>query len=356
MKDLEELLVSWQNIEIVKQFIGILRKSWPLIKPTAVRYNYENPSELKEAFFSEDVYLGDTVILRGRISQYCPIYFPIAYSPQAIISSEHSDYFETIYNPAPTKFFQKTRQGDTLAFLFDKNNLETPRIISKYHPDRTSEIPFSLSDPAIPILIDSRSETLLENIVEVKATLIRIDDTISKTIESSDENVVKNYYHAFFDEHFIPAKGYMLDARSTSGGSIRSISEHSNFITSIAMEFGIKSKLNSGEIESILINELTNINPLNYSPFRYRPAFYTPGGYEIIQFSSNGIFIHYAPSLATMKFSTIIDTINIDREFVFKFFLPTTKSVIDGFKREDNAMELSTLFTSDDAFIKRTTT
>lgn len=349
---LEALLAKWKTIQILKGFLDMARKGWGRLQRTGKVLDLSGPGEVKEAFFGEQIYLGDTVRVRGRLSQYCPVYMPVAYSPQAHFGNPTTNSWVADFNPAPTSTFIRAGSGCTLAFLFHESARETARIVSKYHPDRTQVIPFHLADPSVPVLLDSQSERFLEEIVEVKATLVRLDDAVREAIEASDEEVVKLYYHTFFSDTFIPQKGYVLDARSVNGGEVISTSKIAPFETSLATEIQVKTEISAEEIEGIVGGSLKKAFGTGAGPMHYRPAYYTPPGYEIKQIALGPLITHFAPEFGVINSAVVIDTTNPNRDNVHQLLLPHTKRVLEGVREADPGSEFSGLFASDASFLK----
>jgi len=349
---LETLLAKWKSVQIVLGFFRFMLRRWDARQAAKNIVQVAGPGELKSAFFDEKVYIGHTVRLRGRLTQYCPIYFPDAYSPQAHFSDPSGRFWELRYNPAPTTSFTRSGVGATLAFLFEEASDHTPRLVSPYHPDRTQPIPFHLTDPGVPILIDTPSERFLEQLVEVQGVLTRLDESISNVIDESDEEVVKLYYHTFYKADFFPNKGYVVDARAASGGIIKPLSDVAPFFTSVAVELQYSTRLTGDEVETVVQAQLRRAYPESAGPARYQPAYYTPPGYRIVQLPLGNIITHVAPELGVLNVATVIDTTNPDRDHLGSMFLPTARGIVDALRKEDSGIHLQGLFSSDPEFYR----
>lgn len=335
--------------------------AWKTLKPSGRTRDLSNISELKTLFFSEKLDFGELVSLKGRLSQYCPIYFPIAYNclltgPRPIVLDTGSRKVEGFsmdptYNPAVTRMYTKAVSGDTIAFLFDTNVSHTPRLVSFYHPDRSTEIPFHSTEPGIPVLIDTTSEPHLERIVELTARVVRLDETISAVIDESKEEVVRGYYHAFYKYDFYPNKGFILDAREDSGGNTKPTLEVSPFSTSVGLELSYTGELGEEQLDGIAGHVLgaKTTQPVG----RYQPAYYTPKGYKIIQHASGNEAVHLAPELGAISITTKIQSTGPYSEHVTQAFLPFAADLISVIRKEDSSARFKVLFESDPTFSGR---
>lgn len=346
------LLQKWKNVEIAFGLLKLVRKALESRASARKAIELEGPGALKDHFFQEKIYLGHTVRTRGRLSQYCPVYFPVAYSPQAQFGDAAKNIWQAGFNPAPTAMDVRSSSGSTLAFLFEAEATHTPRIVSPYHPDRTGPIPFHLADPAVPVLVDGPAARFLEQIVEVEGVLVRLDPSVSEVIDESDEEVVKRYYHAFYQPDFYPNKGYLIDARTGASGRVTPVSEVAPFATSVAAEVSYSTKLSASEVEQLLSASLASVTD-SPGPARYRPAYYSPPGYEIIQLSGGYILVHLAPEMGVINVSSVIETPHPDRAFISDTYMPATEQIIGTLSEHDPTCSFHVLFASDKAFARR---
>ncbi|MBD3337803.1 MAG: hypothetical protein GF353_01755 [Candidatus Lokiarchaeota archaeon] len=356
--DFAEFIKQLSNIQIVWSFIQFLNKPIKTIFGTKNVEKFENLSDLKVAFFDDLLNYRDKIIVQGRLSQYCPIYFPIAYSPQVpgMFKLEDGASMQRTYlNAAPTAMQLKHSQGGLLAFLFPQDAQFTPKITSYYHLDRTSTIPIKVAEIGIPVIIDQKQIKYLEQIVEIRALISLIDEDIQGAIDSSEEEFVKNYYHGFFKSDHYPNKGFMLDARTECGGEIVQTSEHFPFYTNICIELKFNSSLLENSYSEILNSALDGI-PLppgiNSSRHNYQPDYYTPKGYKIVQIGRPPFLAHIAYEKATIQLSMTVDVTSEYSGLISNHFLPSCKIVLDKIRENDKSVEFKTLFSSDRFFSK----
>lgn len=352
MPDLDTLLSTWKSVEIVRAFFRAVARRWSPEREQGKLSEWPGPAAIKDAFFEERLYIGQRVRVSGRLSQYCPVYFPIAYSPQAQFNPGPNIWLGG-YNPAPTAMASRSASGDTLAFLFDVRALETPRIVSPFHPDRTQSIPFHIADPSIPVLVDTPWDHMLEQLVTLEGVLTGLDPAIAAVIESSHEEVIKLYYHTFFRADFYPRQGYVIDARRATRGKVLPLPEIAPFATSLAVEARYSTSLYQNDLESVVHDGLTKAMGTRAAA-HYQPAYYTPPGYRIVQLSQGGLLVHLAPDLGVINFATIIDTLNPDRERITGAFLPAARTIVDEIRHADSDAQFHGLFASHRDFYKQT--
>lgn len=346
--DLNTLLGAWKSVEIVRSFLRAVTSRWGAASAKGAVVEVPGPAELKDAYFGERVYIGQRVRVTGRLSRHCPVYFPIAYSPQAQFNPSPNSWVSA-YNPAPTAMMARVGSGEAMGFLFETAATETPRIISQFHPDRTQMIPFHLADPSIPVLVDVQSEQYFEELVTIEGVLTTLDPLVSAAIASSHEDVVKLYYHTFYKADFYPTQGFVIDARGPAGGRVAATHQAAPFETTIGIEAKYRASLAPEDVEAAIQSAFAQV--VGWSgPARYQPAYYTPPGYRIVQFSEGGLIVHVAPELGVINFGTVIDTLNPDRDRISKLLLPGARAVVQAIRSADSTATFDGLFASNPDF------
>jgi hypothetical protein len=352
----------WNNIGIVRGFFRFLSQRLKSIRGANVEEReFSSLQDVGEAFAEDWLSLGDVVKIKGRLSRFAPIYFPIAYSPQILGSVSGSDVLmasQTILNPAPSAMNLRYLEDGILAFVFPEEATETPRITSTIHPNRLTDgvtlsaLPASSAAPSVPVLLDAPQLKRLENRVEVIGLVRPLHPTIESEIERSAEDFVKLYYHGFYRSDWFPDHGFMIDARSSVGGSIRIISEPSPFLVNVVVEAAFQTRLDREEFEDAVnvATDRAQVPPNRHGMVglraNYRPAYYTPGGYEIMQVNRIPFTTHFAYEKRTLQLGVLLDaTQSLDG--ISKVFAPMAREIIAELQRRDGEIEFGVLFQSD---------
>ncbi len=315
---LAALLAAWKNVEIANRIVRLLGGATKGMLSRG-REAESSIAGVRDGFFSDRLFYGDTVRLTGRLSQFCPIYFPVAYAPQLVAprtsmietSRGSAPAFDlgTRVNPALTAMHISSADGHTLAFLFEEAATETPRIVSFAQPDRTTDLPFPRLLRGLPVLIDRKDEGALDEIVELRAQIVRLDQRVAQAISESDAPTVRSYYHDFYRSERYPNAGYVLDARHTAGGRVRRMMRFAPFYTSIGIEVALRAteaaSPDASTVQSVgaLAMRAVATGPIAH----YQPGYYTPGGYPIIQLGSEDLSLHVAPSLGVLTAAVRVD-------------------------------------------------
>lgn len=364
---LDQLVGSWNTLNILRGFLGFLKRRLESIKGTSEEKSVGSLEEVGEAFAEGWLGLGSLVKVSGRISRFAPIYFPIAYSPQVpgvLLGGGIAMRTVVLPNPAPGSVGLRHVDDGILAFLFPAEAAETPRITSPVHLDRLSTesqplpLPYSSAAPSIPILLDLQQQQHLEEIVAVCGRIRALDPGIQSEIEASSETFVKLYYHGFFRSDWFPDQGFMLDARTSQGGSVRTVGEPSPFMVSNAIELGFESTVGSDELEDVLNVALDRLvlpeidNGATGSRSNYRPAYHTPGGYEVKQVNRLPVVTHMAFEKKALQIS-VVSYSSGDLSSLPRLFEQLGIEVLGEFRRRDPNAEFKPLFGSDPRLLSR---
>jgi hypothetical protein len=76
MIPLLSLLEAWKSVEIASRLVRFLAATVKGVLPAGRSREPSSIADVRDGFFSENLFYGDTVHLTGRLSQYCPVYFP----------------------------------------------------------------------------------------------------------------------------------------------------------------------------------------------------------------------------------------------------------------------------------------
>lgn len=361
---LSSLIAAWNNVGIVAGFIRTLKSAMAILgRRSDQPRELASPTELGDAFFGDWLEFGDVVEVVGRLSRYAPIYFPIAYSPQAHMA------FRTpgggtqgglIMNPAPARSRLRFVDGAVMAFLFNAECPETPRITSPVHLDRVAlvspsgetrlPLPYTRADASVPVLLDESQLQHLEQRVELRARLRPLPSEIETEIADSNEDFVRLYYHGFYRDAAFPEPGFVLDARSRAGGAVRNVGHPSPFHASVGVELAFETGLSEDDFEGAVAQALKAIAPhphMDGTGHRYQPAYHTPDGYKVVQLSRSPLLAHVAFSKRALHFSMPVDTTG-DASDVDGWFRPSVAELCGRLAESDHELRLSPLFLSDD--------
>lgn len=363
----KHLIDSWNILGIVKGFFGFVSRRLKEIRLGTEEKELTNIREAGEAFSDGWIEIGDLVQIRGRVSRFAPIYFPIAYSPQVMGSMSGPDVLmqsSILRNPAPSVANLRYVDGGVLAFLFPVEAEGTPRITSPVHLDRLVTtanpvpLPYSSAAPSIPVLLDQSQLKHLEKKVAIIARLRPIDPEIRTEIEKSEEAFVRLYYHGFYRSSWFPDQGFLLDARSAAGGAVQVRHDPAPFRINLTVEVGLQSTLGREELESVLNVGLDRIvvperrSGRRGSRVNYRPAYHTSTGYEIQQVSRLPVVTHLAYEKGVINFGVLADS-TADLAYVPEVFESLGREVIGELRRRDGSAEMNPLFASDDHLVSR---
>jgi hypothetical protein len=208
-------------------------------------------------------------------------------------------------NPPLTSTHHRSSTGETIAFLFRDNELQTPPLITRAHPDRSSDNPYPPRVRGIPVIVDAADEANLNEICEVKASVARLDPRIGEAISSSRKADVRGYYSDFYRHNRYPQPGFLLDARHASHGHVRRLQQHAPFFTSLGVEIAVPQYLSENEVEELGNTALSEvaIGPCS----THQPAYYRLAGYRIVQFGSEELALHVAPAHGVVSMSVRVD-------------------------------------------------
>lgn len=138
---LAALLADWNNVGIFVSFLRFLVWAAGVRRANSDQAEYfQSPGELSAAFFEDWIQLGDLVQTKGRLSAFAPIYYPIAYCPQAWHAFSDASlgllgHYEVFDNPAPSLIRLGRADEAIVAFLFREDAMGVPRITSPSHMD-----------------------------------------------------------------------------------------------------------------------------------------------------------------------------------------------------------------------------
>lgn len=358
----QDLIRSWNNVGIVKGFLGFLRRRLQEIRLGPKKKSVASLHELGEAFAEGWLGYGDLVTIRGRLSRFAPIYFPVAYSPQipgVLTGGQLLMATLTMENPAPGAVSLRHVDGGIMAYLYPEDARGTPRITSLIHPDRliTSHnrlpLPYSKSAPSIPVLISDQQLRWLEDKVEMAARIRPLDDGIDSEIAASSQDFVRLHYHGFYRSDWFPDHGFMLDAREATAGSIRQFGEPSSFLVNLAVEAEFESSLSQDEVEDAFNRTLDglelpeiSIRGANGSRANYTPAYFSPGGYQIVQVNKLPVALHLAYEKQVLQ-ASVVSHSDGRLPLASRFLQRAVLALHDELKRRDQAIRFKVLFSSD---------
>jgi hypothetical protein len=349
---LEYLLAKWNTLEILQKFWDLGRRALIARSAGAAVTEFEGLPDVAGGFFESNVQFGDRIRVTARLSQFCPIYYPVAYSPQT----------PGRINPGPTGSVVRAHTGHMLGFMYSSDVPYTPRVISSRHLDRTSEISVHASEPAIPVLLDASALSRCEEIVEITAQVVELDAHLRASLDAAEEEAVRYYYSSFYREEGFPRTAFMLDARTSAGGQVRPTGPHSPFFTTIMTEFSLPEGDPSRIDDSLqhMVVEWAKDNgwsrgpdkygPVMLGPATYQPAYLEPGGHRVVQRSWGNLVVHVAPELRVVSIAGIADTTNPDTKWLFDAFRPFLRDVVGHLTRTEGAGRL--LFSTDSSLVR----
>lgn len=365
----DDLTRSWNNVGILQGFLRFLSRRLREFRLGSAEKSVGSLEELGQAFADGWLGYGDLVTVRGRLSRFAPIYFPVAYSPQipgVLTGGQLLVETYPVPNPAPGAVGLRHIEGGVLAYLFPIELPGTPRITSPHHPDRlgTSEnvlpLPYSRASPSIPVLIDDQQLKWLEDKVEISARIRPLDPDLEGQIAGSSEDFVRLHFHGFYRNEWFPDQGFMLDARSGGNGRIRQVDDPSPFLVSLAVEASFQSVLVQDEIEDVFNRTLDLMHfphvsieeGKDGSRANYTPAYLTPGGYQIVQVNKLPVALHLAYEKRVIQLSVVGPSdarLPVASEMLEKVITELSAEL----KRRDPAFRFDILFSSDRRFARK---